>query len=57
MRLDGGRGGERGLEQSGGGPAWRGGRGEAGGRGSRSHSLTRGLDSVLWNEGLLKDPG
>ena len=57
MRFDGGRGGERGLEQSGGGPAWRGGRGEAGGRGSRSHSLTRGLDSVLWNEGLLKDPG
>lgn len=33
------------------------GRGEAGGRGGSSHSLTRGLDSVLWNEGLSKDPG
>lgn len=31
--------------------------GEAGGRGGSSHSLTRGLDSILWNEGLLKDPG
>lgn len=54
MGAEEGRGGWSKVEvgQPGGG-GW----GEAGGGGSRSHSLTRGLDSVLWNEGLLKDPG
>lgn len=49
----GGRGGERGwskVEGQLGGGGW----GEAGDGGSRSHSPHKGLDSVLWNEGLVE---